>query len=63
MNILTPADLPSKGIRLSRTTIWRLERTGIFPKHIRISPGRIGWIEGEVDAYLKARIEQREVAA
>jgi len=27
----------------SRTTLWRLERSGCFPTHINVSPKRVGW--------------------
>jgi predicted DNA-binding transcriptional regulator AlpA len=30
---------------LSRSTIWRLERQGVFPKHRRISANAVGWLE------------------
>jgi prophage regulatory protein len=30
---------------LSRTTRWRLEKVGKFPKRIKISQASIGWIE------------------
>ena len=37
---------------LSRTTIWRLQKTGEFPRAVRISPGRIAWRASEVSAWL-----------
>lgn len=40
---------------LSRTTIWRLERQGQFPKHINLSPGRIAWKASDVEAWMAAR--------
>jgi len=40
---------------LSRSTIWRLERTGDFPKHRRISLNAVGWLEAEVDAWVLSR--------
>ena len=33
---------------LSRSTIWRLERCGDFPKHRRISANVVAWVEEEV---------------
>jgi prophage regulatory protein len=33
---------------LSRTTIWRLERQGKFPRRLRLSGNRIGWRADEV---------------
>ncbi len=40
---------------LSRSTIWRLERRGDFPKHRRISLNAVGWLEAEVDEWVLSR--------
>ena len=61
MNILTLADLPAKGIKLSRTTLWRLERDGVFPRRLQLSPGRVGWLESEIDRYIADRAEHHRV--
>ena len=42
---------------LSRSTIWRLERRGIFPKHRRISFNAVGWLETEVEAWIHSRTQ------
>lgn len=42
---------------LSRTTIWRLERQGVFPKHRRISPNVVGWLEQEVNEWVLGRAQ------
>ena len=39
---------------LSRSTIWRLERRGTFPKHRRISLNAVGWLEEEVDQWIRS---------
>ncbi len=41
---------------LSRTTIWRLERRGDFPKHRRISTNAVAWVEEEVLSWIRSRI-------
>ena len=41
---------------LSRATLWRLENAGTFPKKKRITPGRVGWLESEIDEWIKKRI-------
>lgn len=41
---------------LSRTTIWRLERDGDFPRHRRISRNAVAWGEEEVLEWIRARI-------
>lgn len=33
---------------LSRTTIWRLELNGDFPKRIKLSERAMGWLESDI---------------
>ncbi|WP_436356210.1 helix-turn-helix transcriptional regulator [Brevundimonas sp. CEF1] len=40
---------------LSRSTAWRLQRAGTFPKSVALSPGRVGWWESELTAWKKTR--------
>ncbi len=40
---------------LSRSTRWRLEHDGKFPRRRRISPGTSGWLESEFAAWVRAR--------
>lgn len=47
---------------LSRTTRWRLERAGQFPKRRQISPGLIAWLETEVQEWVRERAEIGEAA-
>ena len=41
---------------LSRSTIWRLERRGDFPRHRRISANAVAWVEEEVTRWIQLRI-------
>ena len=41
---------------LSRSTIWRLERHGDFPKHRRISANVVAWVEEEVMSWIHSKI-------
>ena len=41
-----------KKIGLSKVTIWRMERAGLFPKRINLSDRRVGWAESEIEAWL-----------
>ena len=41
---------------LSRSTIWRLERRGEFPKHHRIAPNIVAWIEEDVSGWIQERV-------
>ena len=42
---------------LSRSTIWRLEHRGQFPKHRPISTNAVAWVEGEVAAWIQAKVD------
>jgi prophage regulatory protein len=44
-----------KMVGLSRSTIWRLERQGLFPKRRKISAQAVGWLEHEVLSWLESR--------
>lgn len=52
--VLRRRDLRQK-VGLSDTQIWRMEKAGIFPSRRQISPGLVGWLESEVDEYLRSR--------
>ena len=40
---------------LSRTTRWRLERDGRFPRKRHISANRIGWLQSEILEWMESR--------
>lgn len=40
---------------LGRTTIWRAERAGNFPRRRLISAGTVGWLRSEVVAWAASR--------
>ena len=41
---------------LSRSTIWRLERRGLFPRHRQISLNAVAWSEKEIVDWIQAKI-------
>ncbi len=43
---------------LSRTTIWRLERDGLFPKRRLLTNKIVAWDEAEVDEWIKSRSKE-----
>lgn len=49
----------SSMIGLSDATIWRMEKSGRFPKRIRIGGNSVGWLQTEVMKWLKARADER----
>jgi predicted DNA-binding transcriptional regulator AlpA len=42
-------------VGFSRSTAWRLQRAGDFPKPVQLSPGRVGWWESELTAWKASR--------
>lgn len=40
---------------LSRTTLWRLERKGEFPKRLPLSAGSVGWRYSGIEQWVKSR--------
>ena len=40
---------------LSRSTRWRLERSGQFPARRQLAVNACGWLQSEVQAWLKQR--------
>jgi prophage regulatory protein len=41
---------------LSRSTIWRLEQRGQFPRHHQISANVVAWSEDEVSGWIRGRV-------
>jgi prophage regulatory protein len=39
----------------SRSTIYRLEAMGDFPKRVRLSSRSVGWLTDEITAYIASR--------
>jgi len=46
----------------SRSTLQSMIKDGLFPKPIRVSPGRIAWSEAEIAAWQQDRIQERDNA-
>ena len=42
---------------LSRSTIWRLEQQGQFHRHRRISANAVAWVEDELVAWIRAKVD------
>lgn len=41
--------------KLSKSTRWRLERAGKFPRRRQLSKKAVGWLSYEVDEWVKSR--------
>lgn len=52
--IIRPKEL-SEILGVSRTTLWRMQNRGNLPNCIRISAGAVGWIESDIENWLKAK--------
>ncbi|MGH7037065.1 MAG: helix-turn-helix transcriptional regulator [Stellaceae bacterium] len=42
--------------------IWRLEKAGRFPHRVKLGPNSVGWVAEEIDAWIEARIAERDAA-
>jgi prophage regulatory protein len=40
---------------ISAATIWRMERQGEFPARRQLTEGRVGWLDTEVEEWLRTR--------
>jgi prophage regulatory protein len=52
-----------KRIPYTRQHIGRLERDDQFPRRIQLGGSRVAWLEAEVDAWIAARVAERDKAA
>ncbi|MCO6060386.1 AlpA family transcriptional regulator [Pseudomonas sp. MOB-449] len=46
-------------IGLSRSTIWRLEKEGDFPKRVKLGGKSVAWRLSELNLWMSARIAAR----
>ena len=44
---------------LSRTTVWRLQKTGDFPASVQVSRNRVGWWQSELLEWKRSRTPRR----
>ena len=47
---------------LARSTIYKYIDEGTFPKSVSLGERCVGWVEGEVQDWILARIEGRDLA-
>ena len=59
MRFLRTSEVTNK-VSLSRSTIWRLESKGDFPRRRQIGPGAVGWLDEEVEEWMRNRPEKQE---
>jgi len=59
LRILRRSDVIEK-TGLSRCTIENMRADKIFPQPVKLGPRSIGWIESEVDEWIRQKIEERD---
>jgi prophage regulatory protein len=47
---------------MRRSTLYAKVATGDFPRPVKIGPRAVGWPSNEVEAWVNARIAEREAA-
>lgn len=52
-----------KATGLCGSMIYRLMKEQKFPKSVPITPGRVGWVDSEVEAWITAKIADRDSKA
>jgi predicted DNA-binding transcriptional regulator AlpA len=63
MKLIDREGLKALGIDYSAVLLWRRAKQGSFPKPVKLSASRNGWIEAEILAWLEGRAAERETAA
>ncbi len=59
MRLLSKTEVRSK-VLYCPAHIARLEAAGLFPKRVRLGAARVGWVEQEVEDWIKQRIAERD---
>lgn len=54
LSIIRPHEL-SLLLSVSKPTIWRMEKRGELPPRKRISQGCVGWLESDIEEWLRNR--------
>lgn len=47
---------------LSKSSVYDLVKAGEFPRPVKISAHRSGWVKAEVDEWSRKRVEERDTA-
>jgi predicted DNA-binding transcriptional regulator AlpA len=56
MRLISSAELRARLGGISKTTLWRLAKTEPdFPRAVRVTPGKDGFSESEVIAFIESR--------
>jgi prophage regulatory protein len=58
--LLDRDELSQKGIKFSRGHLHRLIAAGVFPKPVKLGKNRNAWLENEIDAFIEAKVAERD---
>ena len=50
-------------VGLGHSSIYELMARGLFPKSFPLGPKAVGWLESEIDAWIRERAAQRKSSA
>ncbi|MEH2476180.1 prophage regulatory protein [Nitrobacteraceae bacterium AZCC 2161] len=51
-----------RGITFSRRHLYTLEAERKFPRRVTLGENRVGWVAAELDAWLDAKVAERDAA-
>lgn len=51
-----------QAVGLSRSTVFRLERAGHFPKRRQLSANSVGWMSSEIEQWVATRKQVAQMA-
>ena len=46
-------------LKVSRSTLYKLGKSGDFPVPVQLAPRTIGWLESEIDAWIEKKAAER----
>jgi prophage regulatory protein len=59
MRIIRRHELTDK-VGYSLAHIYRLERAGLFPRRVHLGRRAVGWVEEEIENWLRERVDARD---
>ena len=54
-SIVLESELRAKILPISRSTLWRWEESGDFPRRRKIGPRLTGWLRSEIEEWVQSR--------
>lgn len=58
MNLLRLPEVMAR-TGLSRSVVYQAVADGRFPKPVKIAPRAVAWVDEEIDAWIRQRVEER----